>query len=336
MHDATTPLQGSKNRLLKFIGTVMALWLLVLLPISSACAETHRILIVSSGSSSVYTNIIDTIESIINSNVALSKTNTAIKFDVLFLKNTSTAEQLQRKLKDHDLLLTIGQKAMVAATKINSAPPTIAALIPKQSYDKYRAALHSVNNKTTAVFIDNPPERQILLAQVLLGKKQRLGALLGEQNSQHEIKLTIKEMGIDAHIETVKRTDNLIRRLSDILNEIDVFLAFPDAQIFNRNTAKNILLTTYRQRIPIIAYSASYVKAGALAAVYSTPQQIAKQTADTLINILRPGATFPLQGAYPRKFEISINNSVAKSLGIPVFSEAETKAKLVGILRKNK
>lgn len=302
-----------------------------LLPANYAWAKTQRILIVSSGNSAAYTKVIDTLQATVASSAALSKAGTELQLSIFFLKSTSTDEELQRKLKGHDLLLTIGQRAMISATKINNSPPTLVTLIPEQSYLRHRATLRKINKQTSAIFIDNLPNRQILLAKILLGDVQKLGILIGENpaHGKKEIQSSIKKLGIKSHIETVKEKDSLIRKLSNVLNNSDTFLALPDAQIFNRDTAKHILLTTYRHRTPLIAYSASYVKAGALAAAYSTPQQIAEQAADTLIKIFSSKNGFPKQDSHPKHFEISINKNVAKSLGIPIPSESTVKKQLL-------
>jgi len=338
MQKAAAYLQGTRKRTLKFISAVGILFLVCLLPTNHAWAKTYRVLILSSGNSAVYEKVINTIQSTVISRTAPPKININVEFNVLFLNNTPTTELLQRKIKNQDLLLTIGQRAMISATEFSNRPSTIATLIPKQSYDKYRTVLRKENNKTTAIFIDNPPIRQILLAKILLGGVQTLGVLTGENSSYNksEIESDIQQQGIKSHIETVKETDNLIRKLSSVLSDSDAFLALPDANIFNRGTAKNIILTTYRHRTPVIAYSESYVKAGALAAVYSTPQQIAEQTADTLIKIFSPKYNFPQEDFYPKDFEISINKNVAKSLGIPIFSESEIKSKLLKNLGNKK
>ena len=70
--------------------------------------------------------------------------------------------------------------------------------------------------------------------------------------------------------------------LTKVLASADVILAMPDPMIFNNGTIHNILLAAYREERPLIGFSPAYVRAGALAAVYSTPQQIAHQIAETI------------------------------------------------------
>jgi putative ABC transport system substrate-binding protein len=227
---------------------------------------------------------------------------------------------------------------MIATTQIKDSPPVISTLIPKQSREKYRAAIDKATKKNTAIYIDNPPERQILLAKILFGDLQTLGILVSSHSIYNKtiIENDVKKAGLKSRIETVTNDDNLISKLSLVLNYSDAFLALPDAGIFNRGTAKNILLTTYRHRTPVIAYSASYVKAGALAAVYTTPQQIADQTGRVLINILQSSLNFPQHDAAPENFEIIINKNVSKSLGIPIHNEDKIKRQLLDMLKEIK
>jgi ABC-type uncharacterized transport system substrate-binding protein len=331
-------LQGARKQIPKFTGITVVLCLLLLLSTNNVWAKSYSILIVSSGSSPAYSKIINTIQSAVSSSAALSKTNTATTFSALFIQKELTTQQLQNSAKDQDLIVTIGQQAMIAITQIHDSPPILSTLIPKQSREKYRAAINSAAKKNTAVFIDNPPERQILLAKILLGNFQRLGILVSTNSIYNKttIENSVKKTGLKSRIETVADDDNLISKLSLVLSASDAFLALPDAKIFNRDTAKNILLTTYRHRTPVIAYSASYVKAGALAAVYTTPQQIAQQTSRILINILQSNLSFPQHDSYPEEFEVIVNQNVSKSLGIPTRDENIIKHQLLKALKENK
>lgn len=338
MRKRATHLQGVRRRIPEFTSTVVMLCLLLLLSTNNVWAKSYSILIVSSGSSPAYSKIIDTIQAAASSSAFLSKANTTTTFSTLFLQNKLTTQQIQNSAKDQDLIVTIGQQAMIAITQIHNSPPILSTLIPKQSREKYRAAIDRATTKNTAVFIDNPPERQILLAKILLGNFQRLGILVSTNSIYNKttIENIVKKTGLKPRIETVAGDDNLISKLSLVLSASDAFLALPDAKIFNRDTAKNILLTTYRHRTPVIAYSASYVKAGALAAVYTTPQQIAQQTSRILVNILQSNLSFPLYDSPPEDFEVIVNQNVSKSLGIPIQDENTLKRQLLNALRENK
>ena len=78
--------------------------------------------------------------------------------------------------------------------------------------------------------------------------------------------------------------------------------------------------------MPVIGYSAAYVRAGALAAAYSTPRQIGQEAAQVARQLWRGGA-LPTP-RYPRNFSIAINRPLAESLGLNLPDEAAVQQRL--------
>ena len=99
---------------------------------------------------------------------------------------------------------------------------------------------------------------------------------------------------------------------------VEALLAIPDTTIYKRDNIKPILVTSYRHQRPVIAFSAPFVSAGALAALHTTPAQIARQTADLINNM---GTTLP-PPVPPSQFAITINSNVAEALGLSIPDEA--------------
>jgi len=99
-----------------------------------------------------------------------------------------------------------------------------------------------------------------------------------------------------------------------LLSNSDVFLALPDAEAINNQTAKFVLLATYRRGIPLVGYSASFVKAGAAVALVSSPTQIGREAAQ-MVNETLHGKKLPAPRA-PAEFEVLVNASVARSLSL--------------------
>ena len=93
-----------------------------------------------------------------------------------------------------------------------------------------------------------------------------------------------------------------------------MLLAKPDSSIYNSKTVKNILLTSYRSRKPVIGFSKNFSKAGALASIYSTPTQIAETATSIIDNYITSGNSFSRKENYPDDFEISINRQVFRAL----------------------
>lgn len=126
----------------------------------------------------------------------------------------------------------------------------------------------------------------------------------------------------------VPEPSRLAADLSLLLQNSDVLLVLPDAAIYRPDTIRNILLETYRQRVPMIGLSPHYVRAGALSAVYSTPEQIARQ-AVRMLGIYAATGRMP-KSQYPDDFEVAVNTRVAHSLGLNIKNAEQLRASIRG------
>jgi len=106
--------------------------------------------------------------------------------------------------------------------------------------------------------------------------------------------------------------------MEDLFESSDVYLALPDPDIINRNTLQPLLLTSYRYRIPVVAFSRAYVRAGATAAIYTPLDGLTEEAIDILAGVLAtPREPLP-RPRYSSHFRIALNRQVARSLGMPL------------------
>jgi ABC-type uncharacterized transport system substrate-binding protein len=280
-------------------------------------SNNYNITILSSSNSELYQSVIDTIIATANTD-----SNKPISFSTIYAKEEYELRQKIATIDKIDLLVTIGQLATSLAAELDAPPPILATLLTSRGY---KDIIHDISQRPSqkstpisAIYLDNPIDRQLQLAKLILGKSSRIGLLLYADSIDQadEILARAKQIKLRVSIGKVDNTRNIIHTLSEILEQSDALIATPDIRIFNRKNARNILLTLYRHRAPLIAFSASYVKAGALASVYSTPQQLARQTGKAIKRALSNGLKLSTEDAYPVEFEVVTNKNVAKSLGI--------------------
>lgn len=246
--------------------------------------------------------------------------------------NTTTAEAVERKEKaaNSTLIVTLGTRALSAVLAREPATaPIVAGLVPRKAFE---AAVTASNPMTTrpvsAVFLDQPYSRQLNLIRLMLPGGSRVGVLIGPE---WESQLTMlassaREQRITLIRETVSAPRDLHAALQRLLGEVDSILALPDSSVFNAATLPNVLLTSYRKQQPVFGFSPAYVRAGALAAVFSSPQQNARQAAEMVLQALASGS-MP-QPQYPRAFWVTVNGTVARSLDLRVQEEAFLVAEL--------
>jgi putative tryptophan/tyrosine transport system substrate-binding protein len=180
----------------------------------------------------------------------------------------------------------------------------------------------------SAVLLDQPLARQVALIRFALPEAREVGVLLGRESAPIENALSraARDHGLRLNAARIAAPQELYPALQGMLASSDVLLAVPDSGVFNSATAQNVLRTAFHSRVPLVAFSPSYVKAGALAAVYTTPAQIGRQAGRTLSDFL-DGRPLPAAQA-PREFQVSINSHVARALGVNLEDEAGLAAQL--------
>lgn len=210
-------------------------------------------------------------------------------------------------------VVTIGSQAARAVARSGFRGPVLHTLIPRSAFIDLDTG---ARGQVSAIFIDQPAERQIALIRQALPRWHKVALLSGPDSSEltRQLAATAHEQHLLPALETAGSDNGLYAALQKLLIEPAVLVATPDPAVFNSYTIQNILLTAYRQRSPVIGFSPAYVRAGAILAVYSTPRQIGTQAAEILSAQLS-GSRLPPPGSC-RYFEVAANQHVARSLGI--------------------
>jgi len=223
------------------------------------------------------------------------------------------------------LNIAIGSLAMNFALKEMPHTPLLVTLVPSNVYlDLLRSHGYQPNQgRISAVFPDQPLDRQVAFMRLLMPEKRRMGVLIGQHSYQYVKPL--RRLAL-AYGLTLKIGDARQGRISDAIKDMigdsDFVLALHDSSLLTPNHAKWLLYMAYQRRIPVIGYSKTYVKAGALAALYSSDEQIGRQVASILTRagLDKPGALVAdlrlPKPEYPNDFSIEINRSVAYSFTI--------------------
>jgi putative tryptophan/tyrosine transport system substrate-binding protein len=197
--------------------------------------------------------------------------------------------------------------------------PIVATLLPRSIFETQRRRLTVA---ATGVVLDQPAVRQMALLRYAFPHLRRLGVLFGPDSQQYQqaFEKAAAEQGLQLNAYKVDGEVNLYPALQRVLEENDVLLAIPDAAVYNGNSIQNVLLASYRQKVPMMGFSPAYVRAGAMLALYSSPAQIGNQTVRVIQSALSGVALQPVQ--LPTEFVIGVNANVARSLGFRLSEDA--------------
>lgn len=226
-----------------------------------------------------------------------------------------------------DIVIPIGMHAsevLMPSAKV----PVLAVMVPQGAYESLIKTQLKHEKAMSAIYLNQPWARQIDFLYAVLPHSPRIGVLHTSSMVQEvrEIASEVTRHG-GVLVEREVAMDSLLAAsLGSLLQVSDVLLALPDGAIYNPANIRNILLSTYRQNVPLLGWSQAFVNAGAVAALFSTPEQLARQAA-ALVSAYEQSGHLPI-AQYPAEFSIAINRQVARSLGIVIASDAEILARM--------
>lgn len=233
---------------------------------------------------------------------------------------------LQHELNNgYRIVIGIGSEALKAISVTGYQGQVFSTLTPEISFKRYNP-----QKRYSALYADHPVSQYLRLIKIAMPSSNRVGVLLGPSSAIHEAELvsTARSIGLDLVIEKTEQSRRVPHKIGQLAAEVDVILAIPDPVIHNPQTAHSILSAGYRHNIPVVAYSSAYLKAGALISLYSSPGQLAAETANHILDQLKSPDTHVPKAAYPATLSVGINRTVAHSLGREGLDEVQLKTLL--------
>lgn len=235
--------------------------------------------------------------------------------EVKFVTTSEWSEESDRSPK---LIVTLGFEAAQALVSSEVRTPVLNALLPKSSFQRIlRASGRKVSGQLSAIYLDQPLSRQLTLIRLALPSARRVGVLWGTESLTHALSLRslASSSGFQFVEANIIASEPLFPDLKRVLDDSDVLLALADPTVYNSNTIQNVLLASLRARVPVLAFSPAYVRAGALMALYVTPTQVGEQIASVVRGVLQ-GKPLPSSPPYAQNFSVAVNEHVARSLGL--------------------
>lgn len=231
----------------------------------------------------------------------------------------STAELADpaNHVQDSKLFVSLGTDAFRQVTAQYPKAPVLAALIPRISYERVLAdSNRKAQANAAALYLDQPFSRQLDLLRLALPNLRHIGVLWGPESVTQQPLLVsaLQGRGLELTEAVYAEGQPLVGALRLALSDADVLLAVADGNVYNPSSVSNILLTSYRAKTPVLAFSPAYVKAGALLSVHTTAAQAGLRIASMASHYLQTGNLPASQ--YPTDFSISVNAYVARSLGL--------------------
>ena len=226
--------------------------------------------------------------------------------------------ELSKEVSIKPLLVSVGM--MAAKESLASGMPTMATFVTNAEFASLRS---QYKTSASAIYLDLPVAHYLHLINCALPKSHRVTVMQGvnTQLSGDELALQAKGVGLALQVIDLKSGVGVNEIFARMLRSGEPLLLLPDRDVVNSHTVKPLVLGSYRQGVPLIAYSQSLVKAGALMAAHSTMEGMERQLVEMVLAYLTSGN---LPGPrYADEFVVSVNYQLARALKLSLPTEKQ-------------
>lgn len=247
--------------------------------------------------------------------IAPSTTAQAQKFAQMLevsLKDTSVPEQVdlldtntEANLEKYRLIITLSGttlRQLVADNRLPDNIPVVASYLSKAEHRQYRSYI------TSAIYSEAPLQRQLALAEAIFGENEIFGALVAKDASA----LVSAD---NLRVYPIAEYESLNHALVELLGSSKALIGVYDPELYSAENIKSILITSYRHNRPLIGPTQAYLKAGALASTYSTPEDVVRRLSEVVTEGLGEQGVFPASDYNPY-FSVGFNRQVGRSLNL--------------------
>lgn len=275
-----------------------------------ALAVDARVVVLQSHDSKPYEEALEGFQQV------LSEQGLKIHLNVFSL-NGDQAKAVQgleaAKKEGANLLFTIGSFATETAIKEKIAIPVVASLVLSEDILK--------KPNITGVGLEFPLEIQFEWLQRFLPYCRNIGILYNPKENQQTIEAArgwAEKMGAKLYAQEVHTPQELPVALDSLANKADVLLGISDKVVLTSQTSKNILLFSFRNKIPFVGLSTAWVKAGALYCLERDYKDIGIQCGEMAFKVLQGTPAHSIRQTIPRKVMYCLNLKTARHMKLEI------------------
>jgi ABC-type uncharacterized transport system substrate-binding protein len=223
------------------------------------------------------------------------------------------AEVAQELARNPSVIVAVGSDAVRAVLMRESAVTTISTMTLEA--DQVAATPLAARVKA-AVYLDIPVRTLVGELRTLFPDKTRVGVIRNPARggpTAAQIRGQAPET-TTLEIADCATPDELLPVFLSFRKKADFVICLPDGALYNGATARPLIMASLENRLPIVGFSPSFVRAGAAVGVYPDYRGIGQQTADLVRRCLEPGDCASWET--PKKLTMAVNARVLRMLGM--------------------
>jgi putative tryptophan/tyrosine transport system substrate-binding protein len=222
-----------------------------------------------------------------------------------------------------DVIFVYGQPAAVAAKQAASGTAMVFALVGDPVGTGMVASLARPGGNITGLSTQVPDlaGKRLELLREVFPALRRLAIMgnVGDPNiarEMRELQAAAQALGLEAPLSELRRAADIAPAFDVLKDGADALYIRPDPLVFTNTVRINILAVG--ARLPTMHGSREYVEAGGLMSYGANFPELFRRSADYVDKILRGAKPGELPVEQPTKFDLVINLTTAKALGLTI------------------
>jgi len=211
-----------------------------------------------------------------------------------------------------DMVLAIGRDALSMVKRIRNIPIVYLMVLNPQS-------ILSGEKNIAGVSMNIPPDRQLMALLETLPNTKNIGLLYDPDRTGYLVEKArnaARKMGIALMAKEIHSSRDAPSLIMDMKEKIDVFWMLPDITVITPETVEFLLLFSFKNRIPLLAFSEKYLELGAFMSTGIDAFDMGAQAGEMANKILSGRQIKNVQQVLARKVVVSTNLMIAGKLGI--------------------
>ena len=224
--------------------------------------------------------------------------------------------EIETKIKP-DLVFAVGIWALQAIVSRPTPLPVVYAMVLNPP-----SVIAAGTKNVTGASMNVPVEQSIRLFKQLGPQIKRIGVIFNPAKTGYLVKraqVVAREDGLELVSKEINSAKEVIGALESFQDGIDALWIVPDETILSQAVVQQMLLFSYRRKIPLLGLSDRHAQMGALLSLsFASGEDIGRQAGELAQAILtgRPAADVPYTSA--RKLFLTVNLKTAQKLGLEV------------------
>jgi putative ABC transport system substrate-binding protein len=291
---------------IRFLQALALVFLLCAAPLRLSLAAENgkpRIVTLVSSSSPAYEEVIQGFRKTLTDSGRPARIDTVVSGD--------DRAATERRLKQADLVFALGSRALRVAVDAGTGHPVIAGMVMRKE------ALQGGDGEVTGVFLQHSLATQFRYLDTFLPDAKKVAVMYSPEENRDFVDRAAAEAsaaGFELVTYEVRSPGDIPGALEKISRNADALWGIPDRIVLNTSTAREILLFSFRNRIPFVGLSPNWVKSGALYSLGWDYRDIGAQCAAMAAAVLRGQQAGTIPPEAPRKVTYTVNRKTAERM----------------------